>query len=294
MQLRRYGSNCRRRNKPRLLTRPALGNDAALVRARRRHHRARCAPKATPRSLISRRDSTASSSYARGSAEEFALADGRSTEPQRAAIRAAAANIETFHRPQLPRGVRRRHGSRRALRACGSTDRKRRALRARRHRPAALDGADARRAGADRGLRHANTLQPRAGDGRVDAAVLYAARVAGVQRVFKLGGAQAIAAHGVRHRERAEGRQGIRPRQHLGHRSEGASGSRSRRRGARLPSGAFRGARHRRRQRQCGVRRGGPAVAGGARRGLAGAARDDEPESSGAPSSRPSLRRRRA
>ena len=30
--------------------------------------------------------------------------------------------------------------------------------------------------------------------GRVDAAVLYAARVAGVQRVFKLGGAQAIAA----------------------------------------------------------------------------------------------------
>jgi histidinol dehydrogenase len=31
-------------------------------------------------------------------------------------------------------------------------------------------------------------------DGRVDAAVLYAARVSGVQRVFKLGGAQAIAA----------------------------------------------------------------------------------------------------
>jgi histidinol dehydrogenase len=31
-------------------------------------------------------------------------------------------------------------------------------------------------------------------DGRVDAAVLFAARVAGVQRVFKLGGAQAIAA----------------------------------------------------------------------------------------------------
>ena len=34
-------------------------------------------------------------------------------------------------------------------------------------------------------------MQP---DGRVDAAVLYAARVSGVQRVFKLGGAQAIAA----------------------------------------------------------------------------------------------------
>lgn len=31
-------------------------------------------------------------------------------------------------------------------------------------------------------------------DGRVDAAVLYAARVAGVERVFKLGGAQAVAA----------------------------------------------------------------------------------------------------
>src|SRR5690606_35382666 len=31
-------------------------------------------------------------------------------------------------------------------------------------------------------------------NGRVDAAVLYAARVAGVQRVFKIGGAQAVAA----------------------------------------------------------------------------------------------------
>ena len=65
--------------------------------------------------------------------------------------------------------------------------------------------------------------------------------------------------HGVRHRERAEGRQGVRARQHLGHGSESPSGSRSSGCCARLPGGPFRGARHRGRQRQSRVRRGGSA-----------------------------------
>jgi histidinol dehydrogenase len=37
-------------------------------------------------------------------------------------------------------------------------------------------------------------------DGRADPAVLFAARLCGIGRVFKLGGAQAIARHGLRHR----------------------------------------------------------------------------------------------
>jgi histidinol dehydrogenase len=51
-------------------------------------------------------------------------------------------------------------------------------------------GVPARLAGCETRL----LCSPVQADGRVDAAVLYAARVSGVQRVFKLGGAQAIAA----------------------------------------------------------------------------------------------------
>ena len=72
----------------------------------------------------------------------------RLTAEQRDAIEAAARNIETFHRPQLPTPIAVDTAARRALRARVAADRERRALRARGLRPAALHGAHARRAGA--------------------------------------------------------------------------------------------------------------------------------------------------
>ena len=130
--------------------------------------------------------------------------------------------------------------------------------------------------------------------GRVDAAVLYAARVAGVQRVFKLGGAQAIAAmaYGTESVPKVDkifgpGNTWVTEAKAQVDRDPG-------RRRARLSRRAVRGARDRRRQREPGVRRGGPAVASRARRRFAGAARDDERASSRqAVSARRSTRRRR-
>jgi histidinol dehydrogenase len=127
-------------------------------------------------------------------ADEFAAAEQALSESQRAAIRAAAANIDTFHRPQLPRAftVETMPGVRceRVVRAIESVGLYVPAGNAPLPSTALMLGVPARIAGcATRVL-----CSPVQSTGRVDAAVLYAARVAGVERVFKLGGAQAVAA----------------------------------------------------------------------------------------------------
>ena len=127
-------------------------------------------------------------------ADEFAAAEAALTEPQRAAIRAAAKNIETFHRPQLPRafavdtvpGVH----CERVVRPIESVGLYVPAGNAPLPSTALMLGVPARIAGCPTRI----LCSPVQATGRVDAAVLYAARVAGVERVFKLGGAQAVAA----------------------------------------------------------------------------------------------------
>jgi len=126
--------------------------------------------------------------------DEFADAERALTASQRDAIRAAARNIETFHRAQLPRdvdvetapGVRCERLSRPIRRVglyvpAGSAPLPSTAL---------MLGIPARLAGCETRI----LCSPPQRDGRVDPAVLFAARVAGVERVFRIGGAQAIAA----------------------------------------------------------------------------------------------------
>ncbi len=128
------------------------------------------------------------------SEQEFDLAEAALDEPDRAAIRAAAANIERFHRAQLPEtvavetvpGVRCERLSRPIARVglyvpAGSAPLPSTAL---------MLGIPARLAGCETRI----LCSPVQRDGTVDGAVLYAARLCGISQVFRLGGAQAIAA----------------------------------------------------------------------------------------------------
>ena len=82
---------------------PGARERRELRGARRRDHRARARARATRRCSTSPRSSIASSSTSlEVSDAEFAEAETRLDETQRAAIRAAAKNIETFHAPQMP------------------------------------------------------------------------------------------------------------------------------------------------------------------------------------------------
>ena len=125
---------------------------------------------------------------------EFDEAAERLSEEQRRAIRLAADNIEAFHEAQLPRqlvvetapGVRCERLSRPIERVglyvpAGSAPLPSTAL---------MLGVPARLARCPTRI----MCSPVQADGRVDAAVLHAARVSGIPRVFRLGGAQAIAA----------------------------------------------------------------------------------------------------
>ena len=126
--------------------------------------------------------------------DEFDEAERSLTASQRDAIRTAARNIETFHRAQLPSdlvvdtapGVRCERLSRPIRRVglyvpAGTAPLPSTAL---------MLGIPARLAGCETRI----LCSPPQRDGRVDPAVLFAARVAGVDRVFRIGGAQAIAA----------------------------------------------------------------------------------------------------
>jgi histidinol dehydrogenase len=177
-----------------VLTRPALRNDATvkqrvaeiIARVRRDGDRAL-------RELTTEIDGVQLTSL-EVTAAEIDEAAGRLTERQRAAIETAAANIEKFHAPQRPReyemdtmpGVR----CERVVRPIASVGLYVPAGTAPLPSTALMLGVPAKLAGCPVRI----LCSPPQRDGRVDGAVLYAAKVAGVQRVFKIGGAHAVAA----------------------------------------------------------------------------------------------------
>lgn len=127
-------------------------------------------------------------------ADEFAAAEAALAPALKDAIREAAARIEAFHRAAAPQpvavdtapGVRVERMLRPVARVglyvpAGSAPLPSTAL---------MLGVPARIAGC----REVVLCSPARADGRCDEAVLYAARLTGVHKVFKLGGAQAIAA----------------------------------------------------------------------------------------------------
>jgi histidinol dehydrogenase len=177
-----------------LLARPALTNDAAFAaRVAAIIERVRREGDAALIELTAKHDRVTLTSLEVSEAE-FADAEKRLDDNQRAAIRAAAKNIETFHALQLPKpiavdtmaGVR----CERVSRPIESVGLYVPAGTAPLPSTALMLGVPAKLAGCEQRL----LCSPVQQDGRVDAAVLYAARVSGVHRVFKAGGAQAIAA----------------------------------------------------------------------------------------------------
>jgi histidinol dehydrogenase len=128
------------------------------------------------------------------SPEEFAAAEAALAEDVKAAIREAAGRIEAFHRAAAPApmaldtapGVR----VERVLRPIRRVGLYVPAGTAPLPSTALMLGVPARIAGCA----EVTLCSPARTDGRCDEAVLYAAQVTGVHKVFKLGGAQAIAA----------------------------------------------------------------------------------------------------
>ncbi|MBD8871662.1 histidinol dehydrogenase [Rhodanobacter sp. DHB23] len=125
---------------------------------------------------------------------EFAEAEASLAPALKAAIREAAERIEAFHRAAAPQavGVDTAPGVRveRMLRPIQRVGLYVPAGSAPLPSTALMLGVPARIAGC----REVVLCSPARADGRCDAAVLYAARLTGVHKVFKLGGAQAIAA----------------------------------------------------------------------------------------------------
>ncbi|URL59549.1 histidinol dehydrogenase [Luteibacter flocculans] len=128
------------------------------------------------------------------SEDEFAAAEARLLPELKAAIREAAGRVETFHRAAAPGpvavdtapGVR----VERVLRPIGRVGLYVPAGGAPLPSTAIMLGVPA----AIAGCREVVLCTPVQANGRCDDAVLFAARATGVHRVFKLGGAQAIAA----------------------------------------------------------------------------------------------------
>jgi histidinol dehydrogenase len=176
------------------LTRPALGDDASLSsRVAAIVSKVRTEGDAALRELTAELDHVELDALEVGP-EEFAAAEAALTAGQRSAIHAAADNIDAFHRPQLPQGfaVDTVPGVRceRVVRPIESVGLYVPAGSAPLPSTALMLGVPARIADCKTRI----LCSPVQASGRMDAAVLYAARVAGVHRVFKLGGAQAIAA----------------------------------------------------------------------------------------------------
>lgn len=125
---------------------------------------------------------------------EFDAAEVVLDEALKAAIREAAGRIDTYHRASQPKpvGVDTAPGVRveRMLRPITRVGLYVPAGTAPLPSTALMLGVPA----AIAGCREVVLCSPARADGRCDEAVLYAARVTGVHRVFKLGGAQAIAA----------------------------------------------------------------------------------------------------
>jgi histidinol dehydrogenase len=126
--------------------------------------------------------------------EEFAAAEASLDAELKAAIREAAGRIETFHRAAAlqPVGIETAPGVRveRMLRPIRRVGLYVPAGTAPLPSTALMLGVPAHIAGCAQ----ITLCSPARADGRCDEAVLYAAQVTGVHKVFKLGGAQAIAA----------------------------------------------------------------------------------------------------
>ena len=125
--------------------------------------------------------------------EEFASAEGALSEEYKATVRASCANIAEFHRMQLKEGFEFRRGDavigqkytpvqRAGVYVPGGT--------ASYPSTVLMDIVPAKIAGVDEII----MCTPVKADKKVKPEILYAAKVAGVDRVFKVGGAQAIAA----------------------------------------------------------------------------------------------------
>lgn len=125
---------------------------------------------------------------------EFIAAEAGLPAPLKVAIAEAAARIEMFHRAGMTQAVRVETAPgvicERVLRAIARVGLYVPAGSAPLPSTALMLGIPTRLAGC----RESILCTPPRKDGSVDAAVLYAARLCGVTRVFKLGGAQAIAA----------------------------------------------------------------------------------------------------
>jgi histidinol dehydrogenase len=125
---------------------------------------------------------------------EFAAAEAKLAPELKAAIREAAARIEAFHTAAAPQpvGVNTAVGVRveRILRPISRVGLYVPAGSAPLPSTALMLGVPARIAGC----REVVLCSPARADGTCDEAVLFTARIVGVHRVFKLGGAQAIAA----------------------------------------------------------------------------------------------------
>jgi len=178
----------------RVLSRPALADDAGVARAVAAIiARVRAGGDEALRALTLELDGVQLGALEAAPAER-AAAEAALDEAAKAAIRTAAANIEKFHAAQLP------------ARLCVETapgvtcERVSRPIRgvglyvpagsAPLPSTALMLGIPARLAGCPMRI----LCSPPRADGTVDPAVLYAAQTSGVERVFKLGGAQAIAA----------------------------------------------------------------------------------------------------
>ena len=178
-----------------VLARPALANDASVAeRVAAIIERVRNEGDAALLDLTAKLDRVQLVSIEVGQAELAARGRPVRATTQRDAIRAAAANIEAFHEPQLPAplavdtapGVR----CERVSRPIESVGLYVPAGNAPLPSTALMLGVPARLAACPTRI----LCTPPQADGGADPAVLYAALVSGVQRVFKLGGAQAIAA----------------------------------------------------------------------------------------------------
>jgi histidinol dehydrogenase len=125
---------------------------------------------------------------------ELARAEAALTTEQKTAVRAAAANIEKFHAAQVPTPLRVETAPgvacERVTRPIASVGLYVPAGSAPLPSTALMLGIPARLAGCPMRV----LCSPPRADGSLDPAVLYAAGIAGVERVFKVGGAQAIAA----------------------------------------------------------------------------------------------------
>ncbi len=178
----------------RVLARPALAADAELyTRAEQIIARVRREGDAALRALTRELDGVELESL-EVERREFDEAAATLTGAERFAIRAAAHNIEVFHRAQIaaPISVETSEGVRceRVSRPIGRVGLYVPAGSAPLPSTALMLGIPAKLAACPVRI----LCSPPQRDGRVAAAVLHAAQVAGVERVFKLGGAQAVAA----------------------------------------------------------------------------------------------------